>query len=227
MVTAIEGKTFQFPLFGRETTPTAVQQRWGRNQSFPTCGEQRRPCDFAPRLKGHSTGMCVLAMKRHHECMMECFVVLHLLKKTVHYSLSLKSRNMPEIWNIIGILKFLLTGSMFGAKKWSLYYPWSQPICLAQCNPAEFHHIQAPQMRPEHHPIEKEGWKSQAWPESPTKIWWKLVQILVNDYDKGVAKILLWQFFENFGPPQIFSESELVMLKAIFMKHEWNWRSAA
>lgn len=85
MVTAIEGKTLHFPLFGRETTPTTVQQRCvlllqnheeGTSLS-PTCGEQRRPCDFSPRLKGHSTGMCVLAMLPDiTNAMMECLVVL-------------------------------------------------------------------------------------------------------------------------------------------------------
>ena len=64
----------------------------------PTCGEQRRPCDFSPRLKGHSTGMCVLAMRMHdgvHDGM-PCSTYITPKKKPVDNSLNLKSRNIKK-----------------------------------------------------------------------------------------------------------------------------------
>lgn len=274
MVTAIEGKTLHFPLFGRETTPTTVQQRCvlllqnheeGTSLS-PTCGEQRRPCDFSPRLKGHSTGMCVLAMLPDiTNAMMECLVVLinPPQKMWIPHSAS-NLGTSKKIWNIMGFFfKVLLTGSMFGAKNdHFIIYPKFLKLAylfgsalkpLSQVSP----HPSTPKDRPpwksrfgfpglgpEHHPIEKKGWKSQARPESPgqgdqkyIKIWWKLVQILVNDYDKNVNH--QWQYLKMFGPSRIcllgigmgdaennFHET-WVELKVCSVRIErlWTWRS--
>ena len=79
-----------------------------------------------------------------------------------------------------------------------------------------------PGLGPEHHPIEKEGWKSQARPESPgqgdqkyIKIWWKLVQILVNDYDKNVSTND--NISKCLDPPRICLES----------KNWWCWKQVS